>query len=563
MRSLHLALPAPVRLKYPRILDLNCPRGYDEFASLRMQTIITWCGLAGVQEWVCCPGGRNIAVLQALSHCKNLKLWTHFDERAAGFFALGRIQDTSRPVAISVTSGTAVAELLPAVIEAYYQKRPLVVITADRPPEYSGTGAPQCIEQNNLFGTYAPTFNLTHPISATSLPDLDFLISEGKPVHVNIHLPEPRADKELPVFSCPVAEVPPPPPFRSSLSELSRMLRFKAQEGLVLLLSGLEPEEQEPALWLAETLRVPILADATSGLREEESIAPYILHDGDLLLRQTPPPFVLRVGDIPTGRFWRDLEALPKTEVFSLTRTGFSGLARPSHTIEGNLDAILRALGDIPHVGDVLNLRKASHRREALIEELILTYPESEAALTRALSQQACLGNRIFLGNSSPIRLWNQYAQRQVPVCYVRANRGANGIDGLMATFLGNAASGGEAWCFMGDLSALYDANAGMMLSQLRNGKRVVAVLNNRGGGIFRQLPGGNNLSSEMERLLIQPHNHDMQALADMWGARLLRLCCTADFELLEQLSENDFVLAEIIPDADQTEAFNHRMALK
>lgn len=524
-----------------------------------MRTLITWCALAGVREWVCCPGGRNAAMLAALSGCSGARLWTHFDERSAGFFALGRMQDAGRPVAVSATSGTAAAELLPAVVEAYYQRRPLIVVTADRPAAFAGTGAPQSIEQEGIFGDYAPTLNLDFPVPVSELPDLEPLIARGLPVHVNVRLPEPNLGEKAESFTLPCAEPPPLPLFRSSLGDLAHMLRFRAREGLVLLIGGLEPDEQEPVLWLARTLRVPVLADATSGLREE--LAEYALRDGDAVLRRQPPPFVLRVGDVPVGRFWRDLEELPDTEVFSLTRTGLPGLARPSHVIEGDMEQIMRALGDVPHLGDTTDLRKLSHRREALIEELMLTYPESEASLTRALSFQASLGNRIFLGNSSPIRLWNRFAQFQVPTCYVRSNRGANGIDGLVATYLGNAAAGGEAWCFLGDLSALYDANAGVMASQLPKGKRVIAVLNNNGGGIFRQLPGGSTLSDEMERLLVQPHDLSLQALADLWGARYLRLCCEADFELLDHLGDDEFVLAEIVPDAEQTERFNRRMA--
>ncbi len=524
-----------------------------------MQTLITWCALAGAQEWVCCPGARNAAVLSALSRCSGARLWTHFDERSAGFFALGRMQDTGRPVAVSTTSGTAAAELLPAVVEAFYQRRPLIVVTADRPAAFSGTGAPQSIEQEGLFGEYAPTLDFAFPMPASELPDLDAFVAQGLPVHINVRLPEPQLGETGEPFSLPCAEAPEPPAFRSSMVELAQMLRFRAQEGLVLLIGGLEPGEQEPVLWLARTLRVPVLADATSGLREE--LAEYALHDGDLVLRERPPAFVLRVGDVPVGRFWRDLEDLPGVEVFSMTRTGLPGLARPSCVVEGDMEQMMRALGDVPHIGDAADWRKLSHRREALIEELMLTYPESEAALTRALSLQASLGNRLFLGNSSPVRLWNRFAQYQVPTCYVRSNRGANGIDGLVASFLGNAADGGEAWCFLGDLSALYDANAGVMAAQLPKGKRVIAVLNNNGGGIFRQLPGGGRLSEEMERLLVQPHDLSMQALADLWGARYLRLSVEADFELLDHLDDDDFVLAEIVPDAEQTEAFNRRLS--
>ena len=110
-----------------------------------VKSLLAQCCLGGICEWVVCPGARNMALLQVLAAAEDLVKWTHFDERSAAFFALGRIQDMGLPVAVVTTSGTAAAELLPAVVEAYYQRRPLLLLTADRPADYRGSAAPQRI----------------------------------------------------------------------------------------------------------------------------------------------------------------------------------------------------------------------------------------------------------------------------------------------------------------------------------------------------------------------------------------------------------------------------------
>ena len=117
-----------------------------------VKSLLAQCCLGGICEWVVCPGARNMALLQVLAAAEDLVQWTHFDERSAAFFALGRIQDMGLPAAVVTTSGTAAAELLPAVVEAYYQRRPLLLLTADRPADYRGSAAPQAIEQADMFG---------------------------------------------------------------------------------------------------------------------------------------------------------------------------------------------------------------------------------------------------------------------------------------------------------------------------------------------------------------------------------------------------------------------------
>ncbi|HAO96568.1 MAG TPA: 2-succinyl-5-enolpyruvyl-6-hydroxy-3-cyclohexene-1-carboxylic-acid synthase, partial [Verrucomicrobiales bacterium] len=117
------------------------------------------CLRRGVREFVVCAGARNLSLVLAVIRCEGTKVWSHFEERSAAFFALGRIRKSGAPVAVITTSGTAVAELMPAVIEAHYQQRPLIVITGDRPPRYRASGAPQTIEQVGLFGNYVEGCN--------------------------------------------------------------------------------------------------------------------------------------------------------------------------------------------------------------------------------------------------------------------------------------------------------------------------------------------------------------------------------------------------------------------
>ncbi len=491
-----------------------------------------------------------MALLQVLAAAEDLVKWRHFDERSAGFFALGRTLDMGLPVAVVTTSGTAAAELLPAVIEAYYQGRPLLIITADRPVEYRGSAAPQAIEQCDIFGIYAPCIDLC---SEEDLPD-DVLETwdYASPLHINVCLPDPDATWNPGSCDLYPAEPPEETEFRGSLANLAQTLRFGSRDGLVVMIGGLDPTEQAPALWLANELKAPVVADATSGIREE--LAHLLLQDADLLLKKNPPAVVLRIGDVPVCRFWRDLENLPQTQVFSITRTGFSGLARPSEVVCGNLDAILRAMGDIDSIGDVNDLRNTNKRRQALIDELLLTNPESEQALIRSFSYFAAEADCIYLGNSMVIRHWNSYAQTAIPTENVRANRGANGIDGQISTFLGTSARSQCAWSLFGDLTTLYDSSALALLPQLDEGTRIIGVINNSGGGIFRALPGADSHSEAMQKLLIQPHGFTFEHIAKQWGLNYLTIHSCDDFDKLELLPTNSCTLVEIFPDATQTQ---------
>jgi 2-succinyl-5-enolpyruvyl-6-hydroxy-3-cyclohexene-1-carboxylate synthase len=503
--------------------------------------VVKNCLKAGVGEFVVCAGARNAALLEALARAEAaglVRVWRHFEERSAGFFALGRTMETARPCAVITTSGTAAAELLPAVIEAHYQARPLVAITADRPAAYRGTGAPQSIEQLGIYGNYA---------WQGTFADWD-----GKqPLHLNVEFEEAFEAGEENFSRSKLGEFTPVKD-RLDVAALARWLREEHYKGIVVLVGGLEPDEREEVFHFCSDLGVPVVAEATSGLREAlEGLA---IHDADRVLKSRPPGKILRLGEVPSGRFWRDLEDLPQVSVWSVCRNGLPGLARTSTVLRGTLSRVLPALGEIVAADDALDYLPTASRRANRISELLEIYPDSEPALLRTLSHYASVGGGLFLGNSMPIREWNLFAQWSRPVPSVRANRGANGIDGQVSTWLGWSAEVSETWAVVGDLTALYDLAAPFVLEQIDCKGRVLAVINNGGGKIFERLPRLQAMSPRAAEWMTNPQTADLSGLATLWQMDHLRIRTVDDFDQFQAGGKT--LLLEIIPDAAQTTAF-------
>ncbi|MEI6819079.1 MAG: thiamine pyrophosphate-binding protein [Verrucomicrobiota bacterium] len=503
--------------------------------------VVKNCLQAGVSEFVVCAGARNAALLEALARAEAaglVRVWRHFEERSAGFFALGRTMETVKPCAVITTSGTAAAELLPAIIEAHYQGRPLVAITADRPAAFRGTGAPQSIEQPGIFGNHA--FQGA------------FADWNGKqPLHINAEFEETFEAGDETFAQQTVGEFSPAKE-KLDVAALARWLRADLYKGLVVMVGGLEPDEREEVFHFCQDLGVPLVAEATSGLREAlQSLA---IHDADRVLKARPPGKILRLGDVPSGRFWRDLETLPHVAVWSICRNGLPGLARESNVTRGPLDRVISALGPIEFADDALDYLAGAASRAVKIDELLEIYPDSEPALLRTLSHYASIGGGLFLGNSMPIREWNLFAQWDRPVPSVRANRGANGIDGQVSTWLGWSAEVSETWAVVGDLTALYDLAAPFVLEQIDCQGRVLAVINNGGGKIFERLPRLQTMSPRAVEWMTNPQSADLSGLATLWHMDHLRLRTVDDFDHVQPGAKT--LLLEIVPDPAQTNAF-------
>ena len=499
---------------------------------------------AGVGEFVVCGGARNALLLEVLSKMEaagKVKVWSHFEERSAGFFALGRTMETGMPCAVVVTSGTAVAELFPAAIEGFYQARPLVLMTADRPPEFRRSGAPQAVEQVGIFAEY----------TSTDLETWNGML----PLHINIELGEAFeigdddfSSIELGDFSIDLG--------RPNVGELARWIRERTLRGLVVMVGQLELCEQEEVFHFCEALDVPVVADATSGLRE--ALQHLVLVGADTTLKSYPPSKILRLGGVPSGRFWRDLEELPKVDVWSVCRNGLRGLGRDAKVLQGSLDRILSAIGEVEKIGDVSELLEGVEGRGQELEEALEAFPDSEPSWIRTLSVFASIGESVYLGNSLPIREWNTFGQWERAVQNVRANRGANGIDGQVSSWLGASAEEENAWGIFGDLTTLYDLAGLKMLAQVKCQGRVMVVINNSGGQIFSRVSRLGDMSESAKRWMVAETPADFHAVAKLWGMDYQKITRTDEFDGIE--NSERATLVEVVPDVSQTRKLWERL---
>lgn len=497
-------------------------------AQLIQQTLSTLVHF-GVREVCIAAGARNAPLVASLLASKGLKVWNFFEERSAAFFALGRMMADRQPVAVVTTSGTAAAELLPATIEAYYQSLPLFLLTADRPKSYRGSGAPQAIEQFQLFGVYAQPLG---DWDARDDPIEMYQTRNDRPRHLNVCLDEPLETNVSGVdFSG--AQIP--------LSEEAGSPH--SLECDLVLASGMHPADAQEIAPLLAKLGVPIVAEATSNLHGFRDLQPLLIPGGERALQSARPAHVLRLGAVPSWRWWRDLEEQPKIRVTNLTRSTFSGLARAenvetlpweaAHNLQ--ITAVANACGIL--------------RFEPELEK----FAQSEPGWMRQLSKVIPTGSRVFLGNSLPIREMNLALQTTKPGVEFFANRGANGIDGLVSTYLGASATHrGECWLIVGDLSTLYDLAAPWIIAQMDHPKLRIVVINNGGGKIFSRVNNLRSLSEKALGVIENRHSLSFEPWAQMWGLEYIQTDDVLDLEDLLQVP----IVIEIKPDPLQTETF-------
>jgi 2-succinyl-5-enolpyruvyl-6-hydroxy-3-cyclohexene-1-carboxylate synthase len=497
-------------------------------AQLIQQTLSTLAHL-GVREVCVAAGARNAPLVAALLSSSGVRIWNFFEERSAAFFALGRIMAERRPVAVVTTSGTAVAELLPAAVEAHYQRLPLMLVTADRPKICRGSGAPQAIEQSGMFGVFADL------LADWDVTDQDHGIYEtraGFPVHLNVCLDEPL-ETNVPGVAFPTQK---PLPARTSPQPCS------LQCDLVLA-GGIHPADAAEAAAFLVKLGAPVVAEATSNLHALPEMQPLLISGGERALQSARPRHVLRLGAVPSWRWWKDLESQPRILVTNLTDTGFSGLARTENVQTLPWASIHRA-----------QLTTAAPSCGILhFEPDLDKQPLSEPGWMRRLAQVIPAGSRVFLGNSLPVREFNLAIQSARPGVQFFASRGTNGIDGLVSTYLGtSAAHEGECWLIIGDLSALYDLAAPWIISQMNHSRLRIVVINNGGGKIFSRVASMRSLPEDARSVLENRHALSFEPWARLWGMDYLH---TDDIHDLEDLLPTPVVI-EIRPDPVQTETF-------
>lgn len=485
----------------------------------------------GVRDVVVCPGSRSTPVALAFVERGEFNLFVRIDERSAAFFALGRALVTRQPVVIVVTSGTAAAELHAAVAEADLAGVALIVVTADRPPELHSVGAPQTIDQRAIYGPMVRSYEepgvARFEASASWRPLAQRLLrrargDEGRagPVHLNVAFVEPLVADPL--------DLPAP---RSVVGEIvenrvSAAFDVSGQRVLAVVGAGTPPEVLENL----HSLHWAVVGDAT--LPGSLAYAdPLVRHDEiwDVLR----PDVVVRIGGLPASKFLAHRLQTFEGDVIALDAGG--AVADPDAVVSRRLSGWPTA-AEPRHRGDARYVELWHEASTLLEKELSGWWGDGldEIHVARLVVQTAnAHGVDLVVGSSMPVRdveWWSATRERRA-----YANRGANGIDGVVSTFLG-VAQGTTALGLVGDLTMLHDVSA-LVEDPGPDTHAVLVVSDNRGGGIFSFLSQASAVRADRFELLFgTPRRHDLVAVAHGFGHHAERVSTASQLrEALER----------------------------
>jgi 2-succinyl-5-enolpyruvyl-6-hydroxy-3-cyclohexene-1-carboxylate synthase len=521
----------------------------------------------GLRHAVLSPGSRSTPLALALWRQERIETTVIVDERSAAFFALGAAQASGAPVALLCTSGTAAANFHPAVCEADHSAIPLVVLTADRPPELRGVGAGQAIDQLKLYGSSVRWFcevgshdagddGLLHYRSTACRA---YAAARGEPrpgpVHLNFPLREPLAP--LPAEGAvsatdplalegrgerPLTAVTPidMEPTEFLLEEVAKHIA-EAEIGVIVAGRQLDPELREPLAHLARTAGYPILAEPTSQVRCGPHDRSHVVTAYDLLLRDgrfrknASPDLVLRFGEMPTSKPLRSWLAESGADQIVVDPLG--GWNEPSRRASALLraDPSELAAGWAARLGEdrpppAMWLEAELAARESVKAELSAVAEPTEPGLQLALGAAYVDGELVYTASSMPIRDQEAFLPSTPADATFLCNRGANGIDGLISSGIGAAqATGKPTTILTGDLGLLHDIGGLAALRDVSTPIRIV-VIDNDGGGIFHFLPQEQALdNAEFEALLGTPRGVDVAKAAALFDLPHHRLDSLAD----------------------------------
>lgn len=479
----------------------------------------------GLKTAVISPGSRSTPLTIALVSHSDIEVVPVLDERSAAFFALGLARRTGQPVALVCTSGTAGANYYPAVIEARESRIPLLVLTADRPPELRDCASGQTIDQQRLFGTF-PNWYAELAVPLAEIDMLRYLrqilgqawgrslYPVAGPVHLNCPFRDPLAPiadgsvthlkDELNDDFFAAVGVPAPTEFSPGV-DLSPCLATWGGCDRGLIVAGpaqpVDPLDYCKAVAaLSNALGWPVLAEGLSPLRNAAELSTSLVTTYDIILGQPAwakdlePEQVIQLGPLPTSkrlRQWLE-QTQPRRWVVDPGGTNLDPLHGPVTPLDISVTALAKALppGFKARLGRYHDqwLALEAGLRQQLDRTLAGLDQPFEGKVPWLLAQCLPMGTPLVIANSMPIRdvewFWPPGDRAIRPYC----NRGANGIDGTLSTALGIAHGGPPTVLLTGDLALLHDTNGWLSLPRLR-GHLTVVVVNNRGGGIFDRLP--------------------------------------------------------------------------
>lgn len=513
----------------------------------------------GVKYACISPGFRSTPLTYVLSKNRKIKSFINFDERSSAFFALGLARILKQPVIVVTTSGTAVANLYPAIIEAYQQRTPLIICTADRPPELIGTGANQTINQHNIFKNHIRWFrDLGMPsISETGFHHLQKIATEAYrislfedrgPVHLNFPFRKPL-EPTTPTDEVNISTVKIQPlkysKHKSSIINNSSFIEktisriseeiINTEKGIILAGPMDSERERIKAIKkLSELIKYPVFADGLSHMRFGVSKTDKFINTNfnSILSSESfkldhQPELILQFGRTPTSSVIENFLAESGANRYLINRYGdkFDPTRNAKAIVNYESAAFCNQL--------ILDLKtkKFSRKNSDWLKdfnkaEVISTsiknkilgnakFP-NEPAIIIEIFQHVPAGSNIFIGNSLPVRDLDNFVSSLSKRLTIHFNRGASGIDGVTSTALGISSIKKPAILITGDLSILHDLNA-LAIAVKYSIPIIIFVINNNGGGIFETLPIADK-SEKFREFFITPNNLNFSDITQAFG---------------------------------------------
>ena len=486
----------------------------------------------GVEYACVSPGSRSAPLAMAFQRHPRIKVLMHIDERSGSFFGVGLAKATGRPVVLLCTSGTAAAEFHAAVVEASYSRAPLIVLTADRPPELQSVGANQSIDQQRLYGSAVRWF--FDPGAPVELPGAArtwrriaaraYAEAAAGPIHVNLPFREPLVPEpgHVPAPLGPASQsvtaaraLPSPTQVAALATALQR-----AQRPLVVAGEMRDGDRLAPAL---HRLGLPVLAEPSSQLRRAETGAS--IESYEALLRagwslQHGPDLVIRLGATPTSRVlnrWLAAAAAP-TFLVDPDRAWRDQDQVATNVMACDPQPLLEALPPVDRTAWRDQWVGAGRRASAAIAATLVSTPLHEGHVVRALAARLPDPGQVFVGSSMPIRAADSFWPQARAQQRFFGNRGASGIDGLVSSGLGVACGRPNVptVVLLGDLSLYHDMN-GLWALRRHGVRATLVVCDNDGGGIFSFLPQSEH-QDVFEELFVTPLGLDLSQVARLYG---------------------------------------------
>jgi len=555
------------------------------------ETFVNELSLHGVKYASISPGSRNTPLTIAFANNKKIKTYVHIDERSSGFFALGLAKASGSPVAIVCTSGTATAELYPAIIEAYQQRVPLIVCTADRPPELLDRGANQTINQQNIYKNHIRHFvDVGLPSPAISkIKQIKKLASQAVyagtikskgPVHLNFPFRKPFEPKSFTdEIDAKVLDFAKEKSYDGKVNlssiekDISKQLWFKnianqikkSKKGLIIV----GPENYNSKFLkncqsLSQKLGYPVLADGTSQLRFGKHPKENIITVFDAFLRSNnfvknhQPDIILQFGRTITSKGLDTFLEKCNAPRFMINEYGDwfdpsdraigSYACKPYLFCEKTLEKI-NSGKKLQKNNEWLNSFKKAETVSLTLKNKIVDnsgFP-NEGRIINEIIKSVPDDCQIMLSNSMPVRDFDYFASNTNKKIVIFNNRGASGIDGITSTALGISAAGNKPTVLItGDMAFYYDLN-GLLSAKNYKIPLVIVLINNNGGGIFEILPIS-KYKEVFDKYFIVPHNLEFSPFVKAYGGKYKRIKNWNDFNssLRTALNSKKLIVLEV-----------------